>query len=168
MYRSKEVDEVYESKDFQDRALKNSLAIQQVDTNQYFAIYFTGGHGVLWDFPDNPQIERVVNEIYEKDGYVLSVCHGLAGLVHLKLKNQQYIISGKKITGFTNAEEVLSGKLKKVPFLTEKEAKKAGAYFVQKIPFMSHAVRDGRLITGQNPMSGHAVAKLLIESVGKQ
>lgn len=168
MYRSKEVDEVYESKDFQDRALKNSLAIQQVDTNQYFAIYFTGGHGVLWDFPDNPQIERVVNEIYEKDGYVLSVCHGLAGLVHLKLKNQQYLISGKKITGFTNAEEVLSGKLRKVPFLTEKEAKKAGAHFVQKFPFMSHAVRDGRLITGQNPMSGHVVAKLLIESVGKQ
>lgn len=88
--------------------------------------------------------------------------------MHLKLKNQQYLISGKKITGFTNAEEVLSGKSKKVPFLTENEAKKAGAYFVQKIPFMSHAVRDGRLITGQNPMSGHAVAQLFIESVGKQ
>lgn len=163
-YRSRIVDDVLESADFKERALSNSLAIEAVNPNDYIAIYFTGGHGVLWDFPDNIHFNQVANDIYQNGGYVMSICHGLAGLVRLKLDDHSYLISGKTVTGFTNIEEVFSGKLRKVPFLTETEARKTGAYFVQKFPFFGHAVKDGKIITGQNPMSGHQVARLFLES----
>jgi len=162
-YRSPEVDKLYHTDDFQTRALKNSLAIKDVDPKNYFAIYFTGGHGVLWDFPNNSEFERVTQQIYQAKGYVLSVCHGLAGLIFQKDAQNQPLLAKKTIT---TAEELLSGKFRKVPFLTEKEAKKAGAHFKQHLPFTSYAVRDGRIITGQNPMSGTQVANLLLESLG--
>lgn len=62
------------------------------------------------DFPDNPEIKGIAQAIYMHGGYLTSVCHGIAGLLNLKNQEGQYIISGKKITGFTTAEEVLAGK----------------------------------------------------------
>ena len=81
--------------------------------------------------------------------------------------DDKYLIAGKKITGFTQTEEFLSGKNKLVPFATEKVAKERGANFTKKRFFSSYAVQDGQLITGQNPMSGRAVAKLLVENLTK-
>ena len=167
VYRSQEVDTIYQSNDFQTRALRASLPIAKVNPKDYQGIYFTGGHGVLWDFPNNADFEAATRQIYQQGGYVMSVCHGLAGLIFQRDAKGQPLIAGKKVTGFTSAEEVLSGKLFKVPFMTERAAKKAGAHFSQRLPFTSYAVRDGRLITGQNPMSGHKVAQLFLESVGK-
>lgn len=166
-YRSKEIDEIYYSNDFQNRALKHSLKVSDLDPQDYFAIYYTGGHGVLWDFPNQPALSSITNSIFKQGGFIMSICHGLAVLVTIKDDQGNYLINNKKITGFTNFEEILSGKLFKVPFLTENQAKKAGAKFVQKRPFASFAVQDGQFITGQNPMSGFAVADLLIKNSPK-
>lgn len=154
-----------DSDDFRQRALLFSKKPSEVVAADYEAIYYTGGHGVVWDFPDNAELQDLALGIYEGGGFVTSVCHGLAGLLNIKDRAGNYLIAGKTITGFTKAEEVLSGKLKKVPFITETEAVKRGANFHKKLPFTAHAVRDGQLITGQNPMSGRAVAKLLVESL---
>lgn len=153
-----------DSRDFQERALLFSKKPSDVVADDYEAIYYTGGHGVVWDFPDNAELQALALTIYESGGFVTSVCHGVAGLLNIKDRSGNYLIAGKAITGFTKAEEVLSGKLKKVPFITETEVVKRGANFKKKLPFTSHAVRDGQFITGQNPMSGRAVGKLLVES----
>lgn len=166
-YTDEEALSIYQSQDFQTRALAQSLKPDQINPADYAAIYFTGGQGVVWDFPDNQELQAISSVIYQNNGYVTSVCHGLAGLLNVKDATGAYLIAGKRITGFTQMEEVLSGKSKLVPFGTEQEAKKRGADFVKKAPFTSHAVQDGRLITGQNPMSGRAVAQLLLENLNK-
>lgn len=164
-YTDKDTLLIYESDDFKERALKNSLRPSEINADEYMAIYYTGGHGVLWDFPDNGELRGLASDIYENGGYVCSVCHGIAGILNIRDKNGKYLIEGKKITGFTNAEELLSGKSGKVPFRTEDEAVKRGCIFRKKLPFTSFAIKDGKLITGQNPMSGRAVAKLLTEDI---
>lgn len=156
---------IMESKDFQTRALQGSKKASDVQVDDYVAIYYTGGHGVIWDFPTDKNLQQLALAIYEKGGFVTSVCHGVAGLLNLKDRQGNYLIAGKKITGFTKWEEILSGKMKKVPFVTETEVKHRGADFQKKLPYQSHAVRDGQFITGQNPMSGRAVAQLLLASL---
>lgn len=166
-YLDEETLNIYQSDDFRKRALGQSLAPHEVSANNYVAIYFTGGYGVLWNFYDNQELHQIAENIYENGGFVTSVCHGLAGLLNLKDSQGQFLIAGRKITGFTQGEEILSGKHKLVPFGTEREAKKRGADFQKKRPFASYAVQDDRLITGQNPQSGRAVADLLIKTLKK-
>lgn len=119
---------------------------------------------MIWDFPDNKELQEIANSIYEQGGYISSVCHGVAGLLNIRARDGRYLIEGKKITGFTKWEEILSGKLKKVPFITETEVKKRGADFQKKLPYTSFAIQDDRFVTGQNPMSGRAVAKRLLSN----
>lgn len=164
VYVSKEDLQLSESADFKERALLHSLKPEDVQPEDYIAIYYTGGHGVIWDFPDNKELQEIANSIYEQGGYTSSVCHGVAGLLNIRARDDRYLIEGKKITGFTKWEEILSGKLKKVPFITETEVKKRGADFQKKLPYTSFAIQDGRFVTGQNPMSGRAVAKRLLSN----
>ncbi len=166
-YTNPEIMKVYNDPDFQQRALTHSLAAKDVNPADYAAIYFTGGHGVMWDFPDNPDLQRLSLAIYHQGGYLTSVCHGIVGLVNLKDDDGQYLIANKKITGFTNMEERLSGKRKVVPFLSEQAAKQHGANFQKVRAYGSFAVQDGQLITGQNPFSPAAVAKLLLQNLSK-
>lgn len=156
---------IYEDPDFINRALSNTLNPTKINPNEYQAIYYTGGHGVMWDFPDNTALQRIAMTIYKNNGYLLSVCHGIAGLFNLKDNQGKYVISGKNITGFTTTEEMLAGKKSVVPFLNQKIAEKRGAKFRQKRFYSNYAIKDGHLITGQNPFSVRSVAKLFIQEV---
>jgi putative intracellular protease/amidase len=157
--------EKMDDEEFSDRALTNSLKPSDINPSDYDAIYYTGGHGVVFDFPDNEDLQKISMEIYKDGGYVTSVCHGIAGLLNIKEDSGDYLIKGKQVTGFTQKEEELSGKESKVPFGTEEEAIKRGADFKKEDPFTSFAVKDGQLITGQNPASGKAVAEKLIKAL---
>lgn len=163
-YTDKSTMAIYSSSDFQQRALTNSLKPAQVHPEDYQSIYYTGGHGVMWDFPTNPELQSITRKIYQQGGFVTSVCHGIAGLLNVKDDDGNYLISGKKITGFTTAEEILAGKRKVVPFLNEEVAKMHGANFQKKRAYKEFAIQDGQLITGQNPFSARAVARILIEN----
>ena len=157
--------EIMESEDFKNRALHNSLRPDQVKPSDYIAIYYTGGHGVLWDFPDDTNLQELASDIYNNGGYIATVCHGIAGILNLKDMKGDYFIKDRDITGFTNAEELAGGKSKKVPFFTENEARKRGANFKQDIPYKSYAIKDDRLLSGQNPQSARKVGELLVESL---
>ena len=159
---------IYTSSDFQFRALSQSLRPDQIDPANYEAIYYAGGHGVVWDFPHDAGLSEIAMAIYRRGGFVTSVCHGLAGLLYLQEDAGTPLIAKRTITGFTQTEEILSGKNKLVPFGTEKVAREQGAHFVKKRFFSEFAVRDGQLITGQNPMSGRAVARLLVEALNEK
>ncbi|MGA3677300.1 type 1 glutamine amidotransferase domain-containing protein [Lysinibacillus agricola] len=156
---------IYESEDFQNRALRNSMQPSDVNPNDYIAIYYTGGHGVMWDFPNNPELQQISLTIYNNGGYIVSVCHGIAGLLNIKDKNGDYLIRNKKITGFTTTEEILSTKKSIVPFLNKDIAIEHGAIFQKARAFRSFVVQDGNLITGQNPFSTREVAKKLLTNL---
>lgn len=143
-----------------------TLKPNEVNPDEYVAIYFTGGHGVIWDFPENEALQSLSRKIYENGGYVSSVCHGAVGLLNMTLSDGTILVKGKKVTGFSNEEEKLAELEKVVPFLTETELVKRGAIY-QKAdkPGASFALEDARLITGQNPASGGAVADLLIAAL---
>ncbi len=154
--------EWYQNKAFMNR-LGATLKLSEVNAHDYAAIYFVGGHGVIWDFPDNENLQSLSRDIYENGGIVSSVCHGAVGLLNIKLSDGSYLIKNKKVTGFSNTEERLAELDKHVPYLTEDELKKRGAkYEKANEPWQAFAIEDVRLITGQNPASGGAVADLVI------
>jgi putative intracellular protease/amidase len=152
----------YQDKPFMNR-LGATLRPSEVDPDDYAAIYFVGGHGVVWDFPDNEELQTLSRKIYENGGIVSSVCHGAVGLLNIKLSDGTLLIKDKQVTGFSNEEEKLAELDKHVPYLTEDELVKRGAsYRKADAPWRAFAIEDGRLITGQNPASGGAVADLVI------
>ncbi|WP_105956603.1 type 1 glutamine amidotransferase domain-containing protein [Apilactobacillus quenuiae] len=164
-YVNKNIMESYEMDDFQERALCKSLKPSDINPNDYIAIYYTGGHGVMWDFTNNVELQIIANKIYHNNGFITSVCHGIAGLLNIKDNYGQYIINGHNVTGFTKAEEILAGKLKLVPFTNQNMAKKRGAKFKKQRAYKEFVVQDHHIITGQNPFSAKAVAKILIQNI---
>ena len=118
----------YQKKEFMN-SLGSTLKPSQINPDDYAAIYFTGGHGVIWDFPDNEALQAISRKIYENGGYVSSVCHGAAGLLNIRLSNGTLLIKGKKLTGFSNEEEQLAKLDQYVPFLTETELINRGALY---------------------------------------
>jgi putative intracellular protease/amidase len=145
--------------------MEHSVKFSDVNPDEYSAIYFCGGHGAMWDFPDNRTLQRLAEKIYGNGGYIASVCHGEAGLVHLRDKNGEPLVKGKKVNGFTNEEEKLNGTDKLVPLSPEDELVKDGAIFVKGEPYTEFAVSDQRFITGQNPMSIGKVSNMLVEAL---
>jgi len=164
-YTDAEIMQFYETADFQQRALTASLAPNQVDPEAYAAIYYAGGHGVMWDFPDNQPLQQIAAKIYANGGFVTSVCHGIAGLLNIKTAAGDYLIAGREITGFTKSEEWLAGKKAVVPFFNQAAAEKRGAHFNKRRAYREYAIQDGQLITGQNPFSAKAVARLLVKNL---
>ncbi|MGL5576029.1 MAG: type 1 glutamine amidotransferase domain-containing protein [Sarcina sp.] len=151
----------YTNKNFMDK-LGNTLSANEVNTDDYEVIYYTGGHGVVWDFPNNEKMQKIAAEIYEKGGIVSSVCHGAAGLINIKLSNGKNLVDGIKLTGFSNSEEAAAGLDKLVPFLTETELVNKGANYVKGADWSEFAVSQDRVVTGQNPASGAAVAREIL------
>ncbi len=145
--------------------LENSLKLADLNPADYDGIFFAGGHGTMWDFKDDAVVKDFVREIYENGGVVGAVCHGPAALVDVKLSSGDYLVDGKRISAFSDAEEEAAGLTAVVPFLLETELVKHGAQYTKAGLWQVHVVTDGRLVTGQNPASaagvGAAMAKLI-------
>ncbi|CAM3776115.1 type 1 glutamine amidotransferase domain-containing protein [Roseateles saccharophilus] len=144
--------------------LSNTARPEDIDPKDFDAIYFTGGHAVMYDFPDDAGLQRLTRDIYEQGGVVASVCHGYCGLLNTKLSDGSLLVAGRRLTGFTWVEELLAGVGKLVPYNAEQEMKQRGARFEKALlPFVPKAVVDGRLVTGQNPQSAKVTAERVIE-----
>ena len=144
--------------------LSNTARPDEIDPADFDAIYFTGGHAVMWDFPDSTGLQRIAREIYERGGIVSAVCHGYCGLLNTTLSDGSLLVAGRKVTGFSWREEVLAGVAKDMPYNAEEEMKRRGARYGKAfLPFVPHAVVDGRLVTGQNPASAKVTAKRVID-----
>jgi putative intracellular protease/amidase len=142
-------------------------ALGEIDPSEYSAIFFAGGHGAMWDFPDSAALQKITTAIYENGGAVGAVCHGPAALVNVKLSDGTHLLSGKKTAVFTNDEEDAVELTDTVPFLLQTSFEKAGAKVIPAENFTVNAVRDGRLVTGQNPASAEKAGKLLLEALEK-
>jgi putative intracellular protease/amidase len=140
--------------------LASTARPSEIDPASYDAIYFTGGHAVMWDFPDDTQLQKITSAIWERGGVVSAVCHGYCGLLNTQLPDGKLLVAGKRVTGFSWQEEILAGVAKKMPYNAEEEMKRRGAIYEKALlPFVSHVVADGRLVTGQNPFSAKATAR---------
>ena len=144
--------------------MQNSLLLAEINAADYDAIIFAGGHGTMWDFPDNTDIQRLSRDIYENDGVVAAVCHGPAALVNVKLAKGDYLVAGRTVSTFTNLEERIMRLYSDMPFLLETVLKERGANIDKAlIPFMEQVSVTDRLVTGQNPNSARAMAEEVVK-----
>lgn len=143
--------------------LARSAAPDDIDGRDVDAIYFTGGHAVMYDFPDSAGLQRLTREIFERGGVVASVCHGYCGLLNTRLSDGSLLVASRKVTGFSWTEEILAGVAKQVPYNAEDVMKQRGAKYEKALlPFTPKAVVDGRLVTGQNPQSAKVTAQRVV------
>ena len=145
--------------------VENTLKPSQVNPADYVAIFYAGGHGTMWDFPNNPELDRIAATIYDQGGIVGAVCHGSAGLINIKLSNGEYLVSGKQVSAFTNDEEIAVGLAEVVPFLLESTLVERGAIHIKAANFKTYIEVTDRLVTGQNPASASGVGEQMVELI---
>lgn len=148
--------------------LTQTLTPTHVDAREYDAIYFAGGHGTMWDFPDNAELGAIARDIYESGGFVAAVCHGPAALVGITLSDGRVLVEGKEVAAFTNEEETQVGLAEVVPFLLQTRLEECGAKHTGAAKFQPWVVVDGRLVTGQNPASAAGVAQKVVDGLAAQ
>ena len=157
----------YESEIFMT-ALEHTKSLSEISEETFDCIYLAGGHATMYDFPDNITLQQLIRDQYEQNKIVAAICHGVGGLLNVKLSNGEYLIKGKSLTGFDWFEETLARKKREVPFNLEAALKERGADLKKAcIPMTSNVVVTGNLITGQNPFSSKEMAKVVIEQLGK-
>ncbi|MEO8772045.1 MAG: type 1 glutamine amidotransferase domain-containing protein [Ferruginibacter sp.] len=140
-----------------------SLMLSDVNAEDYDAVFYPGGHGPLWDLANDSFSIRLIETFYNTQKPIAFVCHAPAALIKVKAENGHPLVKGKKVTGFSDTEEEAVGLTNVVPFLLEDELKKLGAHYSKGENWTSYTQNDGLLITGQNPASSQAVAKLLLQ-----
>jgi len=149
--------------------LQDTPKLAGLDLDEYDAIMVAGGQAPMFSFRGNEQVHDALRCFYESERPVCVYCHGTAALVDLQLSDGTYLVDGKTVTGFANVEEDFSDAFvgqQVMPFRVEDELRQRGANYVQGGLFKAFAVRDGRLITGQQQYSAREVARMLIEALG--
>jgi len=133
---------------------------------EFAALFYPGGHGPMFDLATDKESIQLIQEFWAAGKPVSAVCHGPAAFVNVKIDGEP-LVKGKKVTAFTNEEEEAVKLTQSVPFALETVIRDAGAEFVKAPePWGEKVVTDGKLITGQNPASGHALGKALAEALG--
>lgn len=146
-------------------AIKHTKKPNQIDPAKYLAVHYVGGGNAMYGVADNVDIQNIAMTIYEEHkGIVSSVCHGTAGIVNLKTKEGDYLVSGKRISGYPDSYENQSrAYFKEFPFLIQKTIENRGGQFLYSARNKPHVEVDGRIVTGQNHLSSSLVAKQIIE-----
>ena len=143
--------------------LASTEKLKEIDPARFDAVFYPGGHGPLWDLATDPTSKSIIESTLATDKPVALVCHAPAVLKNVQAPNGDPLVRGRKVTGFTNAEEEAVGLTDVVPFLLEDELKAQGASFSEGGTFKPHVVTDGLLITGQNPPSSEPAAEALLK-----
>ncbi|WP_370086476.1 type 1 glutamine amidotransferase domain-containing protein [Ekhidna sp.] len=148
--------------------VKHTLALADINPSDYEGIYFVGGKGAMYDFPNNTSIQKLVRELYESDKVVGAVCHGPAALVNVTLSDGRALLTEKTVSSFTNKEELflIPDAPEIFPFLLQDKLIESGATFKEGAMYLENVVVDGRIVTGQNPWSTWALAESMIEVMG--
>lgn len=148
-----------------DAAVPKTLSLGEVKSGQFDGIFFAGGHGAMWDFPTSADVRAVTADVWSLGGVVGAVCHGPAAFVNLKLPDGTLLVEGKKVAVFTNEEEKAVELMEVMPFSLQDSFKGMNATVVPGAKFAENAVRDGRLVTGQNPASARKAAELFVAAL---
>jgi|UniRef100_UPI0040486FC3 putative intracellular protease/amidase len=146
--------------------MQTTAKVADLDGAKFDAIFLPGGHGAMWDLPTDVGVTRAVEAAYHAKKLIASVCHGAAGLVTAKRPDGQSIVKDLRVSAFTDAEEIEVGLDSVVPFMLETRLRELGGHFEGAANWAPFAIRDGQLITGQNPQSSDLVAQSLLSGLG--
>ncbi|MEO0377137.1 MAG: type 1 glutamine amidotransferase domain-containing protein [Cyanobacteria bacterium P01_A01_bin.17] len=146
-------------------ALANTVTLSSINTADYDAVFYPGGHGPLWDLAEDSKSIAVIESMYAAGKTVSAVCHAPAVLRHAKAPDGTALVQGKSVTGFSNTEEAAVELTEIVPFLVEDELKAKGGNYSKGEDWQPYTLTDGKLITGQNPASSVAVAQAVLKQL---
>lgn len=146
--------------------MANTKVLSEVNSSDYDAVFYPGGHGPLWDLVDNIDSVSLIESFIKEQKPVAAVCHASAVFLNVKDADGNALVAGKKVTGFTNSEEAAVQLTDIVPFLVEDELIKKGGDYQKTDDWGVLALEDGLLITGQNPASSELAAKKLLTKLG--
>jgi putative intracellular protease/amidase len=145
--------------------LASTVRLDSVDQSEFDTVFYPGGHGPLWDLAEDRHSIALIEAFNNAGKPVALVCHAPGALRHVKAADGRPLVQGKQVTGFTNTEEAAVGLTDIVPFLVEDELKAKGGVYSKGADWASYVVRDGLLITGQNPASSEEAAALLLKQL---
>lgn len=145
--------------------MANTAVLATVNSVDYDAVFYPGGHGPLWDLTDNADSISLIESFLAANKPVAAVCHATAAFLNVKDASGEYVVKGKAVTGFTNGEEDAVQLTAVVPFLLEDELIKRGADYQKVADWNAFAVQDGLLISGQNPQSSELAAEKLLAAI---
>lgn len=143
-------------------ALAHTVKLEDILPADFDALFYPGGHGPLWDLAEDKNSIAIIETMYALGKPVAAVCHAPGVFRHARSPDGSPLVQGKSVTGFANSEEAAVGLTDVVPFLVEDELQKKGGNYSKGADWLSYSVRDGNLITGQNPASSEAVAKTVL------
>jgi putative intracellular protease/amidase len=146
-----------------EKIMENTEKLSDISADDFDGVFYPGGHGPLWDLTNDKNSIKLIETLWKSKKPIAVVCHAPSVLLNVKDENGNFIIKGKNVTGFSNTEEEAVELTNIVPFLLEDELKKKGGIYSKKEDWASYAIKDGILITGQNPASSEAVAQELIQ-----
>ncbi len=147
------------------RAIAHTQCLDDVDPARYSAIFFAGGHGTMWDFPNSAAAQKAIREIDAAGGIVSAVCHGPAALVNARRADGSLLVAGKRVAAFTDGEEEEVQSTHIMPFLLASTLNERGANHQNTPNWTDNVVVDGRLITGQNPQSAASLGEALRDAL---
>ena len=157
--------QVLASEDFKNRT-NSSLPVSELNIDDYDAIFYPGGFGLLSDLASNEEFAKLAATHYEKGGLIGAVCHGPAALLPITLSSGEALLANKSVTSFTREEEVDYGTINDIPFLLEEALARKAARYSKVQPWQDFVIEDDRVITGQNPASAYSVATALVKQLG--
>ena len=157
--------QVLASEDFKNRT-NSSLPVSELNIDDYDAIFYPGGFGLLSDLASNEEFAKLAATHYEKGGLIGAVCHGPAALLPISLSSGEALLANKSVTSFTREEEVDYGTIHDIPFLLEEALARKAVRFNKVQPWQDFVIEDDRVITGQNPASAYSVATALVKQLG--
>ena len=149
--------------------IEDTPALSELNYDDYDALVVVGGQSPMFTFRDHEELKNALRTFYEAEKVTSALCHGTAALIDVTLSDGSHLIAGKTMTGFANVEEEFADEYvgeQVMPWHIEDAAKERGANYIQAGRFKPFAVRDGRLITGQQQYSGAEVATFVIEALG--
>ncbi|WP_251942981.1 type 1 glutamine amidotransferase domain-containing protein [Staphylococcus sp. Marseille-Q5304] len=157
-------DELNKYSDFVEK-IKQLSSLDDVNVDNYDAVYLPGGHGTVFDYAHNQKLAAILAQFKGEGKYISSVCHGQSAFVGAKDNDGNFLVDGVTLTSFTDDEERTMKLDEKVPFLTQTELENQGAKFVADDNFSVHVEKDGQFITGQNPQSSVAIGEALRDAL---
>ncbi len=150
------------------KALATTVKLADISTKDFDTVFYPGGHGPLWDLAEDPVSISLIEAMWQDGKPIAFVCHAPGVLRHVKDEDGTPLVTGKRVTGFTNSEEDGVGLTQVVPFLVEDVLKQNGGIYSKGADWGSYAVQDGQLITGQNPGSSVETVELLLKTLSRE